>query len=120
MHRWTSSHRPANWFGPGNTTFYGEYGWFEDGTGGLLAATAYPNLGPLGSGTFAPGSLVIGSEVTWWGLGAVQTIDAAAMDLYIGYRTYQADATISGGPANQIPGGLQDIWFIQAGARIQF
>ena len=24
------------------------------------------------------------------------------------------------GPGNQIPGGLQDIWFIQAGARILF
>jgi len=58
--------------------------------------------------------------VTWWGAGAVQKIDAAAMDLYIAYRQYQADATISGGPANQIPGGLNDIWFIQAGARIQF
>jgi len=50
----------------------------------------------------------------------VQKIDAAAMDLYIAYRQYQADATISGGPANQIPGGLNDAWFIQAGARIQF
>ena len=117
---WVSAGIQKNWFGSGNTTFYGEYGWFEDGTAGLLAATAYPNLGPLGGGTFAPGSIVIGSEVTWWGFGAVQTIDAAAMDLYIGYRAYQADAAISGGPANQIPGGLQDIWFIQAGARILF
>jgi len=117
---WVSGGIQKNWFGPGNTTFYGEYGRFGDGTAGLLAATAYPNLGPLGGGTFTAGSIVTGSGVTWWGLGAVQTIDAAAMDLYIAYRHYGANATISGGPANQIPGDLQDIWFIQAGARILF
>ena len=50
----------------------------------------------------------------------MQTVDAAAMDFYIAYRQYTADATISGGPANQIPGGLEDIWFIVSGARIQF
>jgi hypothetical protein len=109
-----------NWTGWGKTTFYGEYGTFEDGTAGLLAGVAFPDLGPLGEGTFAPGSIVVDSDVTWWGVGAVQKIDAAAMDLYIAYRQYQADATISGGPGNQIPGGLEDIWFIQSGARIQF
>jgi hypothetical protein len=85
-----------------------------------LASVAYPGLGPTGSGGFAAGSIVLDSDVTWWGAGAVQKIDAAAMDLYIAYRQYQADARISGDQANQIPGGLNDIWFIQAGARIQF
>jgi predicted porin len=108
-----------NWTGWGKTTFYGEYGWFDDGTTGLLASVAFPNLGPLG-GAFAAGSIVVDSDVRWWGVGAVQTIDAAAMDVYIAYRQYQAGATISGGPGNQIPGGLEDIWFIQGGARIQF
>jgi len=118
---WVGGGIEKNWTGLGATTFYGEYGRFWDGTAGLLAATAYPNLGPLGvGGTFAAGSIVLDSEVTWWGLGAVQKIDAAAMDLFIAYRQYQAEATISGGPGNQIPGGLEDIWLIQAGARIQF
>ena len=63
---------------------------------------------------------MVGSEVTWWGVGVVQTIDSAAIDLYIAYRQFQADATISSGPVYQIPGGLEDIWFIQAGARILF
>jgi hypothetical protein len=49
-----------------------------------------------------------------------KSIDAAAMDLHIAYRHYEADAVVSGGPDNQIPGGLNGIWFIQAGARIQF
>jgi hypothetical protein len=63
---------------------------------------------------------VLDTSVTWWGLGAVQTIDAAAMDVYVTYRHYFANATISGGPTNQIPGGFDDIWFVGAGARIQF
>ncbi len=63
---------------------------------------------------------MLDSDVVWWGAGVVQKIDAAAMDFYVAYRQYQADATISGGPANQIPGGFNDLWLIQAGARIQF
>jgi predicted porin len=117
---WVGAGIEKNWTGWGITTFYGEYGRFWDGTAGLLAATAFPSLGPLGGGAFTAGTIVVDSEVTWWGAGVVQKIDAAAIDIYLAYRQYQADATISGGPANQIPGGLEDIWFIQAGARIQF
>ena len=119
-HWWVSGGIQRNWTGWGNTTFYGEYGRYDSGTDGLLANTAFPSLGPLGGGAFAAGSIVVDSEVHWWGLGSVQTIDAAAMDLFIAFRRYEADATISGGPENQIVGGLQDIWFINAGARIQF
>ena len=64
------------------------------------------------------------SEMTWWGVGAVQKIDAAAMDVYLAYRQYTADVRMGdsnfAGDAVQIPGGLEDIWYIQAGARIQF
>jgi hypothetical protein len=119
-HWWVSGGIQRNWTGWGNTTFYGEYGRYDSGTDGLLAATAFPSLGPLAGGAFAAGSMVVDSEVQWWGAGAVQTIHAAAMDLYVVYRNYQADATTSGGPGNQIAGGLQDIWLINAGARIQF
>ena len=119
-HWWVSGGIQRNWTGWGNTTFYGEYGRYESGTDGLLANTAFPSLGPLGGGAFAAGSTVIDSEVHWWGLGAVQTVDVASMDLYLTFRKYEADATISGGPDNQIVGGLQDIWFIVGGARIQF
>jgi hypothetical protein len=57
-------------------------------------------------------------------VGTVQKIDAAAMDLYLAYRQYSATITMgpsaAGGATSQIPGGLEDIWYIQAGARIQF
>jgi hypothetical protein len=45
------------------------------------------------------------------------------MDLYLAYRQYTADIRMgnsAAGAAVQIPGGLEDIWYIQAGARIQF
>jgi hypothetical protein len=119
-HWWVSGGIQKNWTGWGNTTFYGEYGRFDHGTDGLLAITAFTGLGPLDGGAFATGSIVVDSDVQWWGAGIVQAIDAAAMDFYFTYRQYQAHATMSGGPGNQIPGGLEDIWFIQAGARIQF
>jgi hypothetical protein len=117
---WVDAGIQRNWTGWGATTFYGEWGRFDDGIVGLLANTALPSLGPLAAGAFAPNTVVLDSDVQWWGAGIVQTIDAAAMDVFIAYRQYQASATISGGPGNQIPGGLNDIWFIQAGARIQF
>jgi predicted porin len=109
-----------NWHSWGATNFYAEYGKFFDGTTGLLAKTAYAGLGPGVNGAFGDNVVVLDSDVTWWGLGAVQTIDAAAMDLYIAFRRYSTGATISGGFENQVPGGFEDIWFIQAGARIQF
>jgi hypothetical protein len=117
---WVDAGIQKNWTGWGATTFYGEWGQFDNGTVGLPASVAYPGLGPGAAGAFLDGTIVVDSDVTWWGAGAVQKIDAAAMDLYIAYRQYEADAVISGGPANQIPGGLNGIWFIQAGARIQF
>jgi hypothetical protein len=117
---WVDAGIQKNWTGWGETTFYGEYGHFDDGTVGLLANVAYQGLGPGPGGGFLGTPVVLDSEVTWWGAGVVQKIDTAAMDLYIAYRQYQADALISGGPDNQIPGGFNDIWFIQAGARIQF
>jgi hypothetical protein len=120
---WVDAGIEKNWTGWGKTTFYGEWGRLDDGTVGLLAAGstgAYNGLGPFAGGTFLAGTVVLDSDVTWWGAGVVQAIDAAAMDLYIAYRHYQADVTVTGGPDNQIPGDINGMWFIQAGARIQF
>jgi predicted porin len=111
---WASGGIQKNWTGLGSTTFYGEYGRIRDGITDTLAGTSLTDLTVSGLGT------VIDSEMTWWGLGAVQAIDAASMDLYIGYRRYSAEAAVSGGAANQVTGGLDDIWYVQAGARIQF
>jgi hypothetical protein len=120
---WVDAGIQKNWTGWGNTTFYGEYGHVDDGITGLVVSGA-SNIAVL-AGLGAQG-VIVDSDMHWWGFGAVQTVDAAAMDLYIGYRRYSADAFFGdsfsqgGIPAVQIPGGIQDIWYIQAGARIQF
>ncbi len=38
---------------------------------------------------------VTGNQADIWGLGIVQTIDAAAMQMYVGYRHYQADIDLA-------------------------
>ena len=52
-----------NFFGPGNTSLYGEYGNYDYDTAGLIDDT-----------------------VTMWGLGVVQHFDSAATELYVAYR----------------------------------
>lgn len=113
---WVGAGIEKNWLGIGGTTFYGEYGRVGDGITGLRASTA--GIVPLGAA-----GVVIDSEMTWWGVGVVQKIDAAAMDFYLAYRQYSATIDMgdsAAGAAAQIPQGLEDIWYIQAGARIQF
>lgn len=67
-----------NWFGIGNTTLYGE-------AGRLKITTSFGDVSGDG-----------------WGLGAVQAIDAAAMDLFISYRS------------------IESLDIVHAGARIRF
>jgi predicted porin len=126
---WVDAGIQRNWTGWGNTTFYAEYGRVYDGLTGLTSLPLNGNefVGTSGLQPTGAEGVVADSEYWWWGLGAVQTIDAAAMDLYIGFRRYQgsitmgdSDALPGGVLAKQIPGGIEDIWFIQAGARIQF
>jgi hypothetical protein len=81
-----------NFFGIGNTTFFGEYGSTElDIEGGATG---------LSSGTF-------------WGVGFVQQIAAAASDVYVGYRSYDSD--------NLAGLGLSDtVQVFQAGMIVRF
>jgi hypothetical protein len=82
-----------NWTGLGKTTIYGEYysGAFGSATsgGGVLSLTATDQLNSLGVA-----ARVQGTDVTVWGIGINQSIDAAAMDLYLAYRSYSYDVTI--------------------------
>ena len=108
-----------NWTGLGNTALYAEYGQYDNSITGLSTATTLAGLDLVPAGHF-----VSDSEHQWWGLGLVQNIDAAAMELYIGYRRYSADVTIQHfGVACCIPGEqirLEDISVVQAGSRIRF
>jgi predicted porin len=56
------------------------------------------------------------SSLDFWAVGAIQNIDAAAMDLYLIYRNASGDVT----PFGKAKIGLDDFDMVQAGARIQF
>lgn len=84
-------HIQAGWqknvFGPGATTLYGEFAELKISSN-------------TGGGDVKP---------TFWGLGAVQSLDAAAMDLYVAYRNYDLDTITS-----------RDVSTLMTGARIRF
>ena len=85
---WVMAGVEKNWFGPGATTLFGEYG--------------VSNVDHLN------GNQDIISDGTYWGLGVVQKIDAAAADLYLNYRNYDLDGSpdIPAGDANVVVGGM--------------
>jgi hypothetical protein len=94
-----------NWTGMGKTVVYGEYGRFNDGAAGLLTGG---------------GDSIISSELNFFGVGVVQHIDAAAMELFLAYRQYQASLdSLAGAPWNG-GGDLDDLSVIMGGARVRF
>jgi hypothetical protein len=89
-----------NWTGLGNTVLYGEYANVEDGAAGFVVN----------------GEILRSSNAEMWGLGIVQNIDAAAMELYLSYRQYSADARELGGTGQS----YEDFNVVLGGARIRF
>jgi hypothetical protein len=84
-----------NWTGLGNTVLYGEYSNVSDAFG-----------------------FAAGSDVDIWGIGIVQHIDAAAMELFLSYRSYSGSGTFTGGEAPVAVNADLDMVF--GGARIRF
>lgn len=86
-----------NWFGIGKTTIFGEYGDYEAGSGlgangnnpGTVAFSVSSTSG--GAATSLSGTRFQSADTTVWGLGITQSIDAAAMDFYLGYKHFEVD-----------------------------
>jgi hypothetical protein len=97
-----------NWTGVGNTTIYGEYGRVDGARVNLSAFFVDGN----GNGI---GVQAVESEV--WGLGIVQAVDAAAMDLFLAYRRFSAETpnVILEGTSS-----FNDFDVVMGGARIKF
>ncbi len=94
-----------NWTGLGKTVLYGEYARVEGG------AENFSNPGFAVTGIPA-----ISTTAEVWGLGVVQHIDAAAMELFLSYRRYSAEF-------DDIPSALlsiNDMDMVVGGARIRF
>src|SRR5262245_46414604 len=96
-----------NWFGIGNTAIYGEYGvetdWGAESAGRNFAGTSAtancPGANPVCGQTLANFTTVNGvtdTELRIWGMGITQNVDAAASQLYLGYRNFEADIRCTG------------------------
>ena len=105
----------------GKTTFYGTYNTFNRGFGiagnsvQTIAGTDVINL------TGAT-EVMSGSQTRQWGLGVTQAIDAAAMNLYLGYINTSTDITLqnttTGIRARSAPVSDMDLFY--TGATIKF
>jgi hypothetical protein len=102
-----------NWTGLGNTVLYGEYSRVNDGFTCFVASCAASFGGNAGD-------IVDSSQVDVWGIGIVQHIDAAAMELYLAYRNY--GASLHSPEANNLVGTINanDLSIVMGGARIRF
>ncbi len=99
----------------GNTAFYGEYGWFGDYVSAVSDATIVTSLD-------APaGSRIAGDTAEVWGLGVVQHIDSAEMQVYLGYRHHTADFDILDAGGSRVNAGNIDAFdTVIAGSKIAF
>ena len=125
-----------NWSPLGATTLFGEWGEYNDQYSGLcntpgigFGCGATVQVGALGGKTPpGPGQVVVGnitgSEVTRYGVGVVQEIDAAAMHLFARWQHLELDIEgqffdVFSGLAVAAP-GFQDQDLFQIGGVIFF
>ncbi|MCF6198243.1 MAG: hypothetical protein L3J67_02390 [Hyphomicrobiaceae bacterium] len=83
-----------NFFGPGNTSIYGEYGNYD------YDQTVAGNL----------------DQVDMWGLGIVQHFDSAATEVWVAYRQWDGQDVAGANPT----GTDGDVQQLSAGMRIKF
>jgi hypothetical protein len=105
-----------NWTGLGKTVFYGEYSRVENGAENFSNNGVVLLVGPPAASTTPSGIPAISSTAEMWGIGVVQHIDAAAMELYLSYRKYRAE--FDGIPSAVI--SIDDLDMVVGGARIKF
>ena len=101
----------------GKTTIYGEYHRSDVGAGIIQSTGRVKDFTALAGNFF-----MAGSEIDVWGLGVVQNIDKAGMDLYLSYRNLSADVFTSsdGLKAGATKTSVEDFNVLYAGALIQF
>jgi hypothetical protein len=95
----------------GATTLYGEYGRYNDM---LLGYAGFAGDGTLPA-SVAAGDIA-GTEVSRWGVGAVQQFDAASMEMYAVFNHFDAEIrTAQNGAAATEP------WYgVVLGSRLKF
>ena len=122
-----------NWTGFGNTAFFGEWstnhGW---GAAGGPLASGGANYGVATEPGAVPVFGVTNTELRMYGFGVTQAVDAAATEIFLDARHFQADiqcsstlpncqgasATIGSVPWQKLQ--TEDMWVIVGGARVKF
>lgn len=99
-------------FSFGATTLYGEYARSSGAVTGLNVSVDSAFAGDIDQ--------VTGSTAEIWGLGIVQSVDAAAMDLFIAYRRLSADVRGFESSGGAVSAPLEDADLVMAGSRIRF
>ena len=102
------------WHALGHTVLYGEYGRYND--------MYHPALDviPALAEQYFDTRVNISSEMSSWGLGVVQEIDAAAMSLWLTYRNYSGDLTASIPNLGSAKVDFEELHIVKAGALINF
>jgi hypothetical protein len=100
-----------NWFGFGNTNIYGEYIRNEDWGAGNAGLTSYA-AGGAGLNAI---TAVSDTSMKIWGIGIVQNLDAAATEIFLGYRHFEGSVTGTG-----LAAPLEDFDQVTGGMRVKF
>ncbi len=101
----------------GPTAFYGEYGLVKD----FVSVIGDSEI--VDSVAAAPGTAarITGNEAEVWGLGVVQHIEAAEMQLYLGYRHHSVEFDLVGaGGARVDAASIENFDTVLSGAKISF
>jgi hypothetical protein len=114
---WLAGGIRRNWFGIGNTSLYGEWAYSDDPITGL--GFNFTGVTSAGGVNLAE---ITSSRTNMWGLGVVQNIDAAAMELYVSYRnsSYEVEGVTAGAPTVRRVQELEDTNVVYAGGRVKF
>ncbi|MEW5964078.1 MAG: hypothetical protein AB1749_11000 [Pseudomonadota bacterium] len=108
----------------GPTAFYGEWGRFQDYVSAGIDPAGVASVASGGVQSCAVAGVacrITGNEAEVWGLGVVQHIEAAEMQIYLGYRHHEADFDLVDGAGTAVSGsGLESFDTIVMGSKIAF
>jgi hypothetical protein len=108
----------------GSTIFWGQYQAYDTGFGVfsnvVQTVGATDVLNSIGATSF-----MSGSQTSIWSIGVTQNIDAAAMQLYLGYHNYSTDLMLlnqNASASNQRAASnpIDDFSVVYTGATIRF